>query len=49
MQHFILGLDKSKLIPIAEVYGLEFDRIIPFVNMYEAEMLKQQQRRLEVK
>jgi hypothetical protein len=46
MQHFVLGLDKSKLLPLAEVYGLEFDRIIPFVSLYESEMMKQQQRKL---
>ena len=44
MQHLVLGLDKSKLAPIAQAYGLDFGAIIPFVQLYEQAMLKKQQR-----
>jgi len=44
MQHFILGLDKSRLLPLAQEYGLEFSRILPFVQLYERKMLERQSR-----
>jgi len=44
MGHIVMGLDKYKLSHLAPAYGIEYDRILPFINLYETEMLKRQQR-----
>lgn len=49
MTHVITGLDKSRLAQIAPHYGIDFERIIPYVSKYESEMLKRQQRTLDNK
>ena len=43
MGHIITGLDRSKLQQLAPAYAIEFDRILPYLSLYERELLKQQQ------
>ena len=47
MQSYMIGLDKEKLINIAKVYNIELGRYMPFVQMYENEMIKKQNRKME--
>lgn len=42
MQHFILGLDKSKLTVVAQHYMIDIGSILPFIQYYEQKLLERQ-------
>ena len=48
MEHFVTGLDRSKLLHVArDGYGIDLPRYMFAVGWYEHGMLKQQQNRLK--
>lgn len=49
MQHVITGLDKVALSQIAPLYGLDFGALLPFANLYEAQLLSRQQRDVDTR
>lgn len=47
MGHVVMGLDRVALAALAPHYGIDYSQIIPFVNFYESQILKQQSLRTE--